>query len=206
MTSSSLTTLPSLPTPKEPLQHLTSCFAEAAQLIGPEVSLKKTAVLHKPAPLEEYHPPHITIGEFELKAVYPFTYLGCTITSDAKIDKEVNNRLAKTNSTFSRLYKRVWDNKHLKKGTKISVYRAVVLITLLYGSESWVMHRNHLRLLERFHQHSLRAILNIHWNNYVSNLEVLDKAEITSIEAILLKLQLLWAGHVSNMEDIACPR
>ena len=34
-----------------------------------------------------------------------------------------------------RLYKRVWNNKHLKKGTKISVSQAVILITLLYSSE-----------------------------------------------------------------------
>ena len=188
------------------LQHITSCFAEAARLFGLEVSLKKTEVLHQPAPREEYRPPHITIGETELKTVHQFTYLGCTITSDAKIDREVDNRLARANSAFGRLYKRVWNNKHLKKGTKISVYRAVVLTTLLYGSESWVTYRHHLRLLERFHQRCLRTILNIHWSDYVTNVEVLEQAEITSIEAMLLKSQLRWAGHVSRMEDNRLPK
>ena len=188
------------------LQRLTSCFAEAAQLFGLEVSLKKTEVLHQPAPHEEYRPPHITIGETELKAVHQFTYLGCTITSDAKIDKEVDNRLAKANSAFGRLYKRVWNNNHLKKGTKISVYRAVVLTTLLYCSESWVTYRHHIRLLERFHQRCLRTILNIHWSDYITNVEVLERAEITSIEAMLLKSQLRWAGHVSRMEDHRLPK
>ena len=32
------------------LQRVTSCFAEATQLFGLEVSLKKTEVLHQPAP------------------------------------------------------------------------------------------------------------------------------------------------------------
>ena len=126
------------------LQCLTSCFAEAAQLFGLEVSLKKMEVLHQPAPREEYHPPHITICETELKAVHQFTYLGCTITSDAKIDREIDNRLAKAYSAFGRLYKRVWNNSHLKKGTKVGVYRAVVISTLLYGSESWVTYHHHL--------------------------------------------------------------
>ena len=89
------------------LQCLTSCFAEAAQLLGLQVSLKKMEVLHQPASREEYHPPHITIGEDVLKAVHQFTYLGCAITSDTKIDREVDNRLAKANSTFGRVYKRV---------------------------------------------------------------------------------------------------
>ena len=36
--------------------------------------------------------------------------------------------------------KRVWYNKHLKKSTKLQVYRTVALTTLLYGSESWVIY------------------------------------------------------------------
>ena len=36
------------------MQRITSCFAETAQHFGLEVSLKKTEVLHQPAPLEEY--------------------------------------------------------------------------------------------------------------------------------------------------------
>ena len=121
------------------LQRVTSCFAEATQLLRSRSQLKKTEVLHQPAPQEAYCPSHITIGETELKAVQQFTYLGCTISSDARIDKEVDNRLAKASSAFGRLHSRVWNNKHLKKATKISVYRAVVLTTLLYGSESWVI-------------------------------------------------------------------
>ena len=141
-----------------------------------------------------------------MKAVQQFTYLGCTISSDARIDKEVDNRLAKASSAFGRLHSRVWNNKHLKKATKISVYRAVVLTTLLYGSESWVTYRHHLRLLERFHQRCLRSILNIHWSDYITNVEVLQQAGITSVEAMLMKTQLRWAGHVSRMEDHRLPK
>ena len=38
------------------LQHLICCFAEAAQLFGLEVSLKKTEVLHQPAPCRKVPP------------------------------------------------------------------------------------------------------------------------------------------------------
>ena len=168
------------------LQCMTSCFVESAQLFGLEVSLKKTEVLYQPAPQVEYCAPHISTGETVLKSVQQFTYLGCAISSNAKIDGEIDNRLAKANCAFGRLYKRVWNNKHLRIKTKISVYRAVVLTTLLYGSESWVTYRNHIKLLKRFHQHCLRTILNIHWSDYITNLIVLERADITSIEAMLL--------------------
>ena len=174
------------------MQRLTSSFAEAAQLFGLEVNLKKTEVLYQPAPREEHHPPHITIGETEQKAVHQFTYLGCTITSDAKIDREINNRLAEANIAFGRIYKRVWNNSHLKEGIKVCVYRAVVISTLLYGSESWVTYRHHLRLLERFHKRCLRSILNIHWSDYVTNIEVLERAETTSIEARVNRVKPLF--------------
>ena len=134
------------------MQRITSRLAEAAQLLGLEVSLKKTEVPHQPAPQEEYHPPSIYIEQSELKTVHQFSYLGCVITYDAKIDKELDTRLANANSAFSRLYIRVWNNKNLKKDMKISVYEAVVLNTNLYGAESWVVYRRHLRFIEGYHQ------------------------------------------------------
>ena len=73
------------------LQRMISCFADVSQLFGLEVSLKKTEVLHQPTPHEENRTPHISIGDTELKSTLQFTYLGCTISSDAKIDKEIDN-------------------------------------------------------------------------------------------------------------------
>ena len=58
------------------VKSITCCFAESAQLFGLEVSLKKTEVLHQPAPREPNCPPRINIGETELKSVQQFTYLG----------------------------------------------------------------------------------------------------------------------------------
>ena len=130
---------------------------------------------------EVYHPPPITIGETELKSVQQFSYLGCTISSDARIDKEIDNRLAKASSAFGRLYKRVWNNKNLKIQTKVSVYRAVALTTLLYGSEAGFTYRSHVRLLERFHQRCLPTILKVHWSEFITNVEVLEQAKVPSI-------------------------
>ena len=79
--------------------------------------------------------PHFTISATGLRMVRRFTYLRCTITSDAKITMEVD-RLAKVNSSFNRLYKRVGYNRHLKKDTKISVNRTIAFAIFLYGLES----------------------------------------------------------------------
>ena len=54
--------------------------------------------------------------------------------------------------------------------------------------------------------HSLWTMLNIKWQNRVSNLQVLDMAESTSIEAMILKSQLRWIGHVIRVEDNRLPK
>ena len=57
----------------------------------------------------------------------------------------------------------------LRLSMKIQAYRAVVVPTLLYGAETWVLYRKQTRLLEQFHQRCLRSILGIKWQDYVSN-------------------------------------
>ena len=184
-----------VPHTKRALQRLISCFIEAAQLFRLAVSLKMTEFLDQPASLEEYCPPYITFSGTELKEVHQFTYLGCTITLDIKMERKVDNILAKTNSAFGKLYKRVLNSNYLKKGCRTH-HPAV---------QSWVTYRHHLWLLEHFHQCCLHTIFNIHCSNYVTNIDVLDQAEITSIEAMLLKSQLWWAGHVSRRGKMGLP-
>ena len=84
--------------------------------------------------------------------------------------------------------------------------QTVVVPTLLYGAETWVLYRKQIRLLERFHQRCLRSILGIKWQDHVSNEEVLQRASLPSIESILLQVQLRWAGHVTRMEDVRMPK
>ena len=52
----------------------------------------------------------------------------------------------------------------------------------------------------------LRSILGIRWQGRVTNLEVLDQANSSSIESMLIKAQLRWVGHVIRMEDYRIQR
>ena len=94
----------------------------------------------------------------------------------------------------------------LRLSTKIQVYRAVVVPTLLYSAETLVLYQKQIRLLERFHQLCLRSILGIKWQDHVSNEAALKRANLPSIESILLQVQLRWAGHVTRMEDVRLPK
>ncbi|PIK59499.1 hypothetical protein BSL78_03571 [Apostichopus japonicus] len=49
----------------------------------------------------------------------------------------INGRIGKAATVMSKLNTRVWTNKNLTLHTKLKVYQACVLSTLLYGSETW---------------------------------------------------------------------
>ena len=84
--------------------------------------------------------PSLFIHNYKLEVVHEFVYLGSTITDNLSLDNELNKRIGKAAMTLSRLTKRVWSNKKLSDNTKVNVYNACVISTLLYGSESWTMH------------------------------------------------------------------
>ena len=52
----------------------------------------------------------------------------------------------------------------------------------------------------------LRQIAHIKWQDRIPNTEVLQRCQITGIEAFLLTAQLRWTGHVVRMDNIRLPR
>ena len=107
--------------------------------------------------------PPLFIHNYKLEVVHEFVYLGSTITDNLSIDSELNKRIGKAAMPLSPLTKRVWSNNKPSDHTKVNVYKACVISTLLYGSESWTMHARQEKRLNVFHMHYLRRILEITW-------------------------------------------
>ncbi|XP_076054373.1 uncharacterized protein LOC143033060 [Oratosquilla oratoria] len=55
--------------------------------------------------------------------------------------------------------------------------------------------------LSAFHIRCLRTLLRVKWQDRVSDTEVLQRAKMESIHAILMRSQLRWAGHVHRIEN-----
>ncbi|KAL8569000.1 hypothetical protein ACOMHN_038524 [Nucella lapillus] len=188
------------------LQLIVNKFAETSCLLGLTISLGKTDVLFQPSPLIPGHHPSISIEGTELKTVEEFKYLGSVISSDGSLDKEINARICKASQALGRLRARVLNQHNIQLSTNLKVYKTIVLTSLLYGCETWTLYRRHIRQLEHFHMRSLRSILGIKWQDRITNLEVLDRAGTTSIEAMILKTQLRWTGHVIRMDSDRIPK
>ena len=188
------------------LQYIVDRFAEAADLFGLTISLGKTEVLFQPHPTSQAPQPAIAINGTPLKCVDEFKYLGSTISNDGSLDKEIRARICKASQALGRLRVKVLNHHNIRLSTKLKIYKAVVITSLLYGCESWTLYRRHVKLLEQFHQRSLRSIMGIRWQDKITNIDVLDRAETISIESMLLKAQLRWVGHIIRMPDYRLPK
>ena len=101
---------------------------------------------------------------------------------------------------------RVWTNPKLTVKTKMAVYNACVISTLLYGSEAWTTYARQERRLNTFHMRILRRILGISWQDKVPNTEVLSRAGLPSTYTLLRQRRLRWLGHVHRMPDGRIPK
>ncbi len=76
--------------------------------------------------------------------------LEVTCPQGADLDDKIQHCLKCAGTAFGRLKHRVFQDHDICKDTKMSVYKAVVIPTLLYASETWTTYQRHLRTLEKF--------------------------------------------------------
>ena len=146
--------------------------------------------------------------KFDCHSSENFTYLGSNLSFSGDLTNEIQRRINLASSAFGCLSKRVFCNQNLTIHTKIVVYDAVVISTILYilyGCETWVPYRRHIRLLESFHIRRLQLILGLRWWHKVTHSEIRSRAGTPTIESMLLHCQLRWLGHVIRMPHSRLP-
>ena len=126
-----------------------------------------------------------------------FTYLGITISSDAEIDKEIDNRLSKTNSSLSRLCTNLKSTRR-RSASKRLLFSPPFSTAQRPGDlpQSHPTTRSLPPALSPLHlQHPLEWLWSsgAGWNPQ-------HRRHATQ------KYQFWWAGHVSRMEDNRLPK
>ena len=96
-----------------------------------------------------------------LETMKHFQSLGSFLSNGCSAKKDIDNRIRAAHTSFGSPSKRVFLNHGLHLQTKITVFKAIVISTLLCGCELWVLYRNDIRKLESFQQQKLRIILKI---------------------------------------------
>jgi len=183
------------------LQTLFTQFINTAKCFCLRVSLKKTETMSQSYPLSPASSVTVMAGESQLTPVSRFCYLSSYLSNTI----DINPHLAKAGDVFGKLQRRLWGEHSIALLTKIAVYEAVVLSTLLYGCEYWVLYWRLVFRLDEFHMRCMCKIAGIKWQDRVPN-TVLRLCDISGIEAFLLAAQVRWVGHVVCMEDDRIPK
>ena len=125
------------------------------------ISTKKTEVMHQPAPLKAGAEPTITVNTQKLSTVDRFTYLGSILSRAVHTDDEVDTRIARASAAFGIFPSNVWERRGISLETKLKVYTAVMLPSLLYARETWTVHSRHAEKLKHLHMSYLRKLIKI---------------------------------------------
>ena len=117
--------------------------------------------MHQPAPVKAHAEPTITVNTQKLSAVDRFTYLGSILSRAVHTDDEVDTRIARASAAFGIFPSNVWERKGISLETKLKVYKAVILSSLLYARDTWTVHSRHAKKLKHLHMSCLGKLLKI---------------------------------------------
>ena len=153
----------------------------------------------------DHNTPIILRGE-EIEVLDEFKYLGSILSSSGDLSCEISNRISCALKRFACLTKPLWNNRYMSRETKCKVYKAVVLSSLLHGSESWAIQDSQVQRLEVFHMKCLRQIMGITLRDRVPNEDILKSCRVQSISVLLRKSRMRWLGHIGRMKDVRLPK
>ena len=155
--------------------------------------------------------PEVVINGEKVKNADSFEYLGSWV--GGSMEEEVSARVKKAGGAFGQLRGHVWKRKDLTPRVKMHVFQAVVVSTLLYGSEAWAMSSVGLRRMKAFYNNGLRVLARMprHAAFHASNEAVrkrLSSKEVKcpDVEGLLQQKRLRWYGHVRRMPEERWPR
>ena len=181
-------------------------FIQRASHWGLTVSIPKSKVMSVTSPSNESVGGS---GEAEVEAVSSFPYLGSVLQQDGLASHGVTNRIVKASCAYARfgsLQVSIFENTTISLRCRRQVYSAVILSTLLYGSEEWTTKAHDLRHLNVFHRHGVRVIVDVdkrrQWDDHTTS-EVLAKSHgiPDDIACMVRERRLCWLGHVVRMKE-----
>ena len=100
---------------------------------GIQLNLANTKYRHM-APESSQPMTHQTPMNIEI--INSFKYLGSILSNNSSIEEDINNRLSKASKVFRGLSRLIWYKTSISLGTKIKLFRSIILSILLYGSET----------------------------------------------------------------------
>ena len=91
----------------------------------------------------------------------------------------------------------IFKSRDITLWTKVYLVKAMVFPVVMYGCESWTVKKSERRRIDAFELWCLRRLLRVPWTARRSNQSILKEISPEySLEGLVLKLKLLYFGHL----------
>ncbi|BHF70996.1 hypothetical protein SprV_0401405000 [Sparganum proliferum] len=125
-------------TSDEEMQRSMDLFSVPFENFSLVINTQKTVVMHQSPPnsATPRNAPQISVNGTQLQVVKNFPYLGGTLCRNTKTDDEITRRIPKSSQAFNPVQSTLWNRYGLQLSTKLKMYKAVILPTMLYEAET----------------------------------------------------------------------
>ena len=137
----------------------------------------------------------------EIEQVQNMKYLGAILSADGTCEEEIEQRVGAAARVIGAMRKEVLERKELKKATKMRVYNAIVLPTMLYGSETWTVMKRHESRLGATEMAYLRRVEGVTRMDRVRNADVREAVGQEEVMEKVKRKQRAWKEKLEQMED-----
>ena len=181
------------------LQRIMDKLNETGRKYGMKINLKKTKIMRITHTTNKNI--KITIDGKRIEAVEEFKYLGSMITDDGRCATEVKRRIAKAKSAFKDNEKFLSSNTNLELCKRL--VKSIVWSNALYSAETWTLLKTDISRLEAFEMWCWRQMLNIKWQDRISNADVLNMAnEERTLISVIRTRHKKWMGHIIRGDSL----
>ena len=130
----------------------------------------------------------------KIEDVNQFPHLGSIVSKDGGTDQDIKTRIGKATAAF-RILNPIWRSRVISRKTKLGIFNTNVKSVLLYACETRRTTKALTNRLQTFVNRCLRNILNIRWEDRVSNENLWEQTEQERIEVQILRRKWGWLGH-----------
>ena len=136
-----------------------------------------------------------------MKTVRDFIFGSSKITADGDCSHEIKRRLLLGRKAMTNLDS-ILKSRDITLPTKVHLVKAMVLLVVMYGCESWTIKKAEHRGTDAFELWYWRRLLRVSWTARKSNLSIVKEISPEySLEGLMLKLKLQYFGHLMQRAD-----
>ena len=123
----------------------------------------------------------VKIDEEVIDQVDEMKYLGVIISSDGRMEKEVEARIGSATQVIGGMNETVLKRKELSRSTKLKMVNATMIPTLLYGCETWCLSKHLQSRVQATQMNVLRRIDGVSRLDMIRTVDIREKLRQVSV-------------------------